>query len=176
MGRFVIGLIVGALGAAAVYSISLGGFAFLPPLIGLVSGLLIGGLLGWRNPNPGNALVSGLLTGCLAGLLTGAGQLIGLSNAAHLSQASLWMSGVSSYDPTYGWVISGSLIILTAGVAGPFAGILSAWTGLGLRSHVAQIAQGAWGTQSAQEAQSAQRSAEQMLSTKPASLLPGPFD
>ncbi len=164
MGRFVIGLIVGVLGAAAVYSMSLGGFTLLPPLVGLVCGLLVGGLLGWRNPNPGSALVSGLLTGCLAGLLTGAGQLIGISKVAHLSQASIWMSGAASYDPTYGWMIGGLLVILTAGVAGPFAGILSAWTGFGVR------------LQSVQGAQSAQGGPDQMFSTEAASLLPGPFE
>jgi hypothetical protein len=134
MGRFVIGLIVGALGAATAFTMNQNRFTLMTPLVAIVGGLLIGAMLGWRNSNPGKALVSGLLAGGLAGFLTGIGQFIGVSQAVHIPHVPLWMRDISQYSPMYGWLtrgMGGLLILLMAGVAGAFAGVLSAWTGFG---------------------------------------------
>ncbi len=132
MGRFVIGLIVGAIGAAAIFAMNLGVFTLLAPLVAMACGLLIGALLGWRNPRPGDALVSGLLTGALAGVLMGFGQLAGVARVVHIAQAPVWMRDISQYSPMYGWLtrgMGGLLVLLTASIAGFFAGLLAAWTG-----------------------------------------------
>jgi hypothetical protein len=142
MGRFVIGLIVGALGAAAIFAIDLGGFTLSPPLVAMAGGLLIGALLGWRNPYPGKALVSGLLTGGLAGLLMGIGQFVGVSQAVHLPHIPVWMRDISQYSPMYGWLtrgMGGLMLLLLAGIGGAFAGLLSAWTGLSPRAQAAAV-------------------------------------
>ncbi len=134
MGRFVIGLIVGAMGAAAIYTLNLNQYTLLAPLMGMAGGMLVGALLGWRNPRPGGALVSGLLIGGLAGFLMGIGQFIGVSRIVHFANITVWMRDISQYSARYGWLtrgMGGLLILLTAGVAGAFAGLLSAWTGLG---------------------------------------------
>lgn len=137
MGRFVIGLIVGAIGAAAIFAMDLGRFTLLAPLVGIGGGLLIGALLGWRHPQPGKALVSGLLVGSLAGFLMGIGQFIGISHAVAIPGIPAWMRHISQYSARYGWLtrgMGGLLIILAGGVAGALAGLLSSWTGFGPRA------------------------------------------
>ena len=132
MGRFVIGLIVGAIGAAAIYAMNMSVLTLLAPLVAMACGLLIGVLLGWRNPHPGGALVSGLLTGALAGVLMSIGQFAGVDKVVHFTQVPVWMRDISPYSPMYGWLtrgMGGLLMLLTASVAGFFAGLLSAWTG-----------------------------------------------
>ena len=134
MGRFVIGLVVGAMGAAAIYAMNESRYTLLAPLVGIACGLLIGALLGWRNPQPGQALVSGLLVGAMAGFLIGVGQFISVSDALHTSRAPIWLRHVSQYSALFGWVsrgMGGLLILLVASIAGSLAGVLSAWTGYG---------------------------------------------
>lgn len=132
MGWFVIGLIVGAIGAAAIFAINLSDFTLTAPLVAMACGLLIGALVGWRNPRPGGALLSGLLAGALAGGLLFAGQFAGVSRAVHIAGGPVWMRDISQYSPLYGWLtrgMGGLLVLLAAGVGGSFAGLLSAWTG-----------------------------------------------
>ena len=132
MSRFVIGLIVGAIGAAAIYALNMSALTLLAPLVAMACGLLLGALLGWRNPHPRGALVSGLLTGALAGVLMGVGQLSGVARVVHFAQVPVWMRDIPPYSAMYGWLTSGMgglLALLTALVAGFFAGLLSAWTG-----------------------------------------------
>ncbi|HEU0027421.1 MAG TPA: hypothetical protein VFQ25_09925 [Ktedonobacterales bacterium] len=132
MGWFVIGLIVGAMGAAAIYTLDLSALTLLPPLVAILGGLVIGALSGWRNPRPGGALISGMLAGGLAGVLLVAGHFAGMARVVHMAGAPVWMRDISQYSPTYGWLtrgMGGLLVLLTTLIGGGFAGMLSAWTG-----------------------------------------------
>lgn len=132
MVRFVIGLIVGAIGAVAIFALNMSAFTLLAPLVAMACALVIGALQGWRNPHPGGALGSGLLTGALAGVLMGIGQFFSVARVVHVAQVPVWMRDISQYSAMYGWLtrgMGGLLVLLTALVAGFFAGLLSAWTG-----------------------------------------------
>lgn len=157
MSRFVTGLIIGAIGVAAIYTMNLNGYTLAAPLVGLAGGLLIGILVGWRNPRPGRALGVGLGTGLLAGLLMLGGQVAGVPRALTGPRASAWMRAITPGSDLFWWLAGGTgalCLILAAGVAGFLAGVLSAWTGVGVRARPP----------------AATRSAEA------ASLLPGPFE
>jgi hypothetical protein len=132
MGRLVIGLIVGAVGAAAVFSLNQSNLTLMTPLVAMLGGLLSGALLGWRNPRPGGALRAGLQAGAIAGFLMGVAQFSSVARVVHTAGAPIWMRDISQYSPLYGWLtrgMGGLLILLTALIGGCFAGVLSGWTG-----------------------------------------------
>ena len=133
MGWFVLGLIAGAVGSAAIFTLDLSDLILLAPLVAILGGLLIGALSGWRNPSPGGALKSGMLAGGLAGVLLVVGQFSGVARMVHTAGAPIWMRDISQYSPLYGWLtrgMGGLLVLLTALIGGCFAGVLSGWTGL----------------------------------------------
>lgn len=138
MSRFLIGLIVGAAGCGAVIAMNLNLYSLATPLVGLGGGLLIGALVGWRNPRPGRALAAGMGAGFLAGLLMLGGQMYGVSLILRSLRLAAPLRDVIPGADLFWWLAgtTGAICLLLAiGAGGAFAGILSAWTGLRPDAH-----------------------------------------
>ncbi len=112
MKSFLVGMIAGALAAAGVTMLDTRRLSLLALVVALVAGLLAGLLVGWREPKPRAALITGMASSSIAGVLF---LLASLAGGAAASQRGSALALVG--------------VILCVIVGGAFAGILSAWTG-----------------------------------------------